>query len=245
MPRSLTRNARRRSWNERPVRIWMILTLVVLVATIYVAIRDVGDALLDRRLIRDGHVLPATIDSIDTYSRPDRSFARDIGRNLKVEYSLEPSNPPLTAELVAPPTSADERLTVGQTIDLRIDPTDPKTMTLRTSPRTWTESLSVLFLFCGALVLVAAITLWQRMRVLRIWRTGQPAVAVAVDFHHTGIAPRSRLLRFTLQGSADEDRLYSTLWPGSAGDLEAGDTVDVLIPPGGDADRAIVTRFYE
>ncbi len=260
-PRPLTAKARRRSWNERPVRVWLILALLIALATSYFAVRDIGAAMRDRRLVRDGLLVPATIEVIDSYARPERVFSRESPHHLRVQYfggnstNASSVGDALTAELEAPATSSADSIAVGQQINIRVDPKDATNVTLRTVPVSWLESLAVVIIFAIALSIVLAVTFWQRSRVLSVWQNGRPAVAVVVDFHHAGIAPRSRVLRFTIVGESEDEaenddpadqRIFSALWPTAAGDLQAGDEIEILLPEGSsNGDRALARGLYE
>ena len=78
--------------------------------------------------------------------------------------------------------------------------------------------------------------------MLNAWRHGVPAVATVVDSKQSAIAPRSRVVRYTLAEGADR-RIFSTLFPASQGELQKDDELLVLIPPK-HPDRAVIAELY-
>jgi hypothetical protein len=239
-PRPLTPRARRRSWNERPVRLWLILTVGIALITIYFAIYYTNRALHERQLIERGTKVQATVELIDTFGRPDRTFTRDQVRVVRARYTLDGKTFAPDMEL---PIKSGTTIRVGETIELRADPNDPSIVTAQTRPRSWPASLAVVLLLAPLTALLAFITLWQRARVLNVWQNGEPADATVVDWHRSGIAPRSVLVRFTLDVS-DDRRVLSTLWPRAAGELEAGETIQMLVPRGA-PQRAVASELYQ
>jgi hypothetical protein len=267
-PRPLTPRARRRSWNERPVRLWLALTVLLAAATLYFTVRDLRAALRERRLIEHGERVKAKLEMIDLYGRPGRLFTRDEIRKIRVRYTTKAGRTLVTDQELPPKSNAT--IEVGGTIELRIDPDDPEVLTSLTEPRPWLASLTVVAMMVPALALAAAIALWQRARVLAVWRDGEAVEATVVDWHRSGLAPRSVVVRFTIDDEQpdagpepteqedDDDgevveyrsaptaparRVFSTLWPLSAGAIGVGDTIH-LVMPANDPDRAIPAAPY-
>ena len=91
-------------------------------------------------------------------------------------------------------------------------------------------------------LLLLAIALLQRMRVLRVWRDGKLCRAIVVDLKNVSTAPRSRLIRYTLVEGSD-NRIFKLLLPVRAGLPRDGELIDVLAlldTPG----RAIAAKLY-
>ena len=240
-PRPLAPAARRRSWNERPVRLWLILTVAIALIDLYFAAYYANRALHERRLIERGTIVPATVEVIDTYAQPNRSFTRDQPRVVKVRYTVgdRTYNPEIEF-----PVKSGAVITVGNVVELRADPNDPTIITAQTRPRGWLASLAAPVLLAPLVAVLLLMTLWQRARVLGVWRAGEVADATVVDWHRSGIAPRSVVVRFTLDDPEDR-RVFSTLWPHSAGELSPGDVITLVVPRGGDASRAVVAELYQ
>jgi hypothetical protein len=239
-PRPVTPRARRRSWNERGVRLWLILTVAITLIAIYFAFYYVQRALHERRLIERGTVVQAKVELIDQFNKPDRSFTRDQVRNVRVRYSV-PGGKEYTQDMEFP-IKADSYIKVGDVAELRADPDDPTVVTAQTKPRGWLASLAAPALLAPLAALLLVLTLWQRSRVLNVWQTGEPVEATIIDWHRSGIAPKSVVMRFSLK-DGDDRRVFSTLWPHSAGELQVGETV-LLVAPAGDPARAVVAELY-
>src|SRR5438045_3864585 len=120
-PRGINPRAARRSWAEAPVRIWAILSVIVLLVTVYFTVSQVRTALSTRRLIVHGKLVKARVDSANgvkdigrRYDRRDRigadlTFTRPDGASQTVQGELSPQ---------------PGFLEIGKTIDLRVHPDD-------------------------------------------------------------------------------------------------------------------------
>ncbi|MBC8105783.1 MAG: hypothetical protein H7Z14_04265 [Anaerolineae bacterium] len=238
VPREITARARRRSWHERPVRIWIALTLLVAGTTIYFAIRDISTARRERWLIFEGKKVLANVQSVD--ESMGRSFPLDQPRRLRLTY-ITPEGEPIELDVTTPGRERG-RIQSGDKIDLRTDPADPQNVTLQTVPRSWIASLAVVCLLAPLAILLAIITYIQRSRVLGVWQNGEPAVGTVVDTHRSGIAPASDIVRFTVDDHEDR-RIFTTLYPHAAGTLQAGDEMALVMhknSPG----KAILAELY-
>jgi hypothetical protein len=65
---------------------------------------------------------------------------------------------------------------------------------------------------------------------------------VAIDTKQSAIAPRSRIVRYAIKDAADR-RIFSMLFPQSAGVPEKGEEFEVLYLPNR-ASRAIAAELY-
>jgi hypothetical protein len=178
--------------------------------------------------------------SIDEYERPGRSFPGDQPHRLQLTYETD-AGEPIQLELISPGRERG-RLEVGQKLELRADPNDPHIVTMSTTPRSWTASLSVVMLLTPFAIVLVIITWFVRRGVLSVWAHGQPAIGTVVDTHRSGIAPKSDIVRFTVNDIEDR-RVFSTLYPHTAGQLQPGDELALLMPersPG----KAIVAELY-
>ena len=93
------------------------------------------------------------------------------------------------------------------------------------------------------LLVAIAMTIWQRRRVLNVWRDGELVEGTVVDWHRSGLAPRSVVVRFTIDESED-NRVFSTHWPNTAGPVHAGEAIHLVMPPGAPS-RAIAAALYQ
>jgi hypothetical protein len=183
----------------------------------------------------------ANIEAIDGLGmdRKGREFSRTESHRLKLRYTLEKNEYVTELDLPGKGTGA---VAIGGKIDLRVDPDNPTVATLQTTPRSWTAALAVVCLLAPLTIVVIIVAMLQRRSVLRTWQTGAAALAVVVDSHRSGIAPRSHVMRFTL--ADDQNRqVHSTLYPHSAEQLYPGDEFWIVMPkdsPG----RALVADLY-
>jgi hypothetical protein len=255
-PRALTPHARRRSWNELPVRVWVVLAVAVAIVTAYFTVATIISGWELRWLLSKGTRINATVYEINDSKDVSKVYNRSDPLRVWIKFEL-PGQPKVFVEgmlqQLADPT---QRIRVGDPIEIRVDPhnygpIDPigkpgfmqvYTWTDRTDPRPWHEEFVVVLLLVPLFVLVAAIALWRRRGVMNVWRDGQAAVARVIGQRHTAIAPRSRVVRFALQDS-DDRRVFTTLHPSK--DLPAaGELMWVVYPPNNPA-RAIVAKLYE
>ncbi|CAN5391796.1 hypothetical protein BH09PLA1_BH09PLA1_12880 [soil metagenome] len=237
-PRAITYRAKKRSWHERGVRLWLILAVVVAATTVYFAVRDISSARRERRLIFQGNKVMATVETVD--ESKGRSFPLDQPRRLRLNYDL-PDGRTIHLDVVTPGRERG-RIEGGNKIELRTNPDDPQDVTLQTEPRAWTAALAVVCLLAPLSIVLAIITLYQRSRVLRVWQFGQPAIGTVVDTHRSGIAPASDIVRFTVDDHEDR-RVFSTLYPHKMGTLQPGDEL-ALVMPKNSPGKAIVAELY-
>jgi hypothetical protein len=238
-PRPINPRAARRSWAEAPVRIWAILSIIVLVVTIYFTVSQVSAALATRRLIFHGTAVMAHVDAANgvkdrgrRYDRRDRigadlTFTAPDGTRQTVQGELSPQS---------------GFLTVGGTIDLRVDPNDPTVWTDRITPPPWHTELSAVIILVPLLLLSVLMMLWRRVQVLAVWRRGEPMSGIVVDSKQSAIAPRSRVVRFALMDGNDR-RVFHVLYPTRAGEPGKGDELLLIAPPLKPS-RAIVADLY-
>ncbi len=244
-PRPLTRRAARRSWNELPVRIWLILAIAVAFITAYFTVTTYLSGRYERWLITQGlplsgelNRIQGTRDKAQAFKRTDRLFVElnyDVpghGQQLYVEGWLSqlPHKPP-------PP-----EIRVGQFIPIRVDPNRPKVWTDRTEPMPWVAEYTIVLLLLPLLALLAVVALLRRRQVLNIWRRGEAAAAVVVDHKQSATAPFSRVIRFTFADGRDR-RVWATLHP-AKGAPAPGETMWVVYPPGNPG-RAVVASLYQ
>jgi hypothetical protein len=244
-PRALTLRARRRSWNELPVRIWVILTVAVALITVYFTITKYLSGRYERWLITQG--TPVQAELFRVQGTRDSSQAFNLTDRLQVYLNYEvPGHGKFTevpgwlAQL--PDQTPTPRVRPGEMRAIRIDPDDPKSWTDRTEPRPWLAEFTIVLLLLPLLAVLGLIAAWRRTQVLNIWRNGEVAAGVVVDLKQSSIAPFSRIVRFAL-ADADDRRVFSTLHP-AKGIPARGDVMWVIYPPNKPG-RAVVASLYE
>ena len=238
-PRAITARARRRSWNEAPVRVWIILATLVFIALILFTATQIVSGIQDRRLILHGTVVPATVRVINGIEIQKRGFDRREVLSVTLDYSGPDGKSYSVQGQLAP---AEGILHTGDTIPLHVDPNDASNWTDRTDPGSWWHDLTVIWFLLPLLLIALAIAWWRRQQVLATWRRGTPISAAVVESKHSAIAPRSRVVRFTLTEGNDR-RVFSTLVPSTRAPLQNGDELVLLAPPGKPS-RAIVAELY-
>jgi hypothetical protein len=239
VPRPLTSAASRRSWNERPVRVWVILFLTVAAITAYFVAERVVKVRAERELIVNGRNVLARVAVIEESTREDRVFSRE--RDLPVTLAI-PRADGQGEELVEGRLAGgiEGNIRIGEKIEVRVDPNDPRRWTDRLTPKPWMAELTILYGLAPLVVLLGGLVLLARLRVLSVWKNGQETLGTVIDAKQSSIAPMSKVVRFVLDGQ--DKRVYSVLCP--AGEVpDPGDPIE-LLAPANNPNRAIVARLY-
>ena len=245
-PRHVTPRAARRSWNELPVRIWVILAVAVGFITIYFTIDKYLSGRYERWLITQGLPVQAELNRIQGTRDRSQSFKRTDRLQVELNYDVPGTEHPRQmyvpgwlSQLPADPPPREIR--VGELIPVRIDPNNPTVWTDRTQPLPWIAEFTIVVLLLPLLALLLVVMFIRRQQVLGVWRRGEVAAAVVVDHKQSATAPLSRVIRFTLADGSDR-RVWSTLHP-ARGAPQPGETVWVIYPPGNPG-RAVVASLY-
>ena len=251
-PRAITPRALRRSWNELPVRVWIVLLVLMALITIYFMLEKWIAGRELRALLRDGQNIHATIIEINGTKDRTIRFKRSDMLEVWLGFAL-PGEPNVVAEGFLSQLPDPQPVHVGDPLEIRVDPEgiipwDKPGMkrifkwTERNEPPPWYVEYTVVLLLLPLVAIVGLIAWWRRRGVLRVWREGQAATAHVIDRRHTALAPRSRVIRFALDGSADR-RVWTTLHP--ADDMPAPGDVIWVIHPINNPGRAIVAKLYK
>ena len=205
-----------------------------------------------RRLISTGTLIHAKVVEINKTKQQNIVFNRADPLRVWVGFSL-PGAPIVYAEgMLEQLPDSSQRIRVGDPIDVRVDPTDlvegekpseriARKWTDRTEPRPWHVEFTVVLLLVPLLLAVALIALWRRRQIVHVWRSGEAALRSVIGHRHTAVAPFSRVIRFTLEGS-DDRRVWTTLHPSH--DLPAvGELIWIVHAPGNPG-RAVVAHLY-
>jgi hypothetical protein len=243
VPRPITARGRRRAWVEQPVRVWMILCALLLVGIGYVLVDELPDGIAERRIIYHGQQVTATLKDIgEVHDGDTRHTVRtDASIDERTVTLVYPGGPPDGSMRVLE-TSRFQDKRPGDLVDIRFDKLHPEDWTDRTEPLPWSARLTIVWMLLPMLVVTVGMMLFRKQQLLRIWRQGQPTVATVVDSRQSAIAPRSQLIRYTIDDSADR-RVYSTFFPNAAGSIEKGDQIMMLALPEKPG-RAIVAGLY-
>lgn len=235
VPRPCSSRAARRSWAELPVRIWVVLTVVVMLITVYFTVTRVIAAVEHRRLILDGVPVMAEVVEVDGSPTRGRVYGRNQSWFVRIQY---PGPDGRTLEGQGFSTPAPGEIRVGMELPIRYLPDDPARWTDRVEPRTWLTELTVTIFLVPLILLLAMITLWKRQGVLKIWRQGRLMQATVVDLRQSALAPLSCVVRYR---SGDDRRVFSLLHPSSTAPKK-GETFPILtLGPG----QAVAASLYE
>jgi hypothetical protein len=207
----------------------------------------------DRRLVSQGTAAWAQIVEAGGSTRqgyvpqePGARFKLELhlpdGRTFKEEQDVAlQGESVLTVAKTQPATESAELLAVGRWIEVHVNPDNPHDFTVRGDISMIHElGLGLSLLPIGVILLGVALV--KRWGVLRTWRTGAAAVAVALESRQTAIAPLSRVVRFTLRDSRD-GRVFAATAPARVARFEEGDEFWVVHPPRRPG-KALVAALY-
>jgi hypothetical protein len=239
IPRLLGKSARRRSWNELPVRLWVVLSIVICVITIYLTASRVHQALKDRSLIHNGLDIKAKIISANGSPTPKR-WPRNETIPATIRFVMPDGSQ--QEQTVLLDAKADAFAMVGTELAIKVDPDDPQRWTEQTVPAAWSGELTTPVMLIGLSLIVVATTLLRRQSVLRVWKNEPLVAATVVEIKHTALAPLSRVVKFTLVDSTNR-RVWSILLPVRAGIPQPGETIWLISSQKNPA-RAIAAKLY-
>lgn len=237
-PRPLTSRAKWRSWNELPVRVWVIVTLAVVLAGGYVTATRIRQAKQDRWLIEYGVSVNAKVVMGNGSAVPKR-WLRDTAIPAKIQVTL-PGAQPVELDVIIEPRQG-EHLQVGGELPIKVDPRDPRRWTEETRVKPWSTELVVPAMLVPLIIAVAGTTLFRRYKILQLWTHGRLTEGVIVDTRHTAMAPGARIVRFS---QADGDpRIFNLLLPTDSGIPQPGARIWLLTPEH-NPNRAIAAALY-
>lgn len=240
--RPLTPAARKQSWRELPVRACTVLTLGVLIVIAVVGIKGISTGLSDRQLIASGTRVKATVEDLYGFSR---NVDRSTPKPVKLSYAV-PDDPTDRRELTGMLSPLPGKtINHKDVIDIYVDNVRvPRNWTDRAAAPSWLSTLTVPLLLTPLLILFIGITVWQRSRVLRLFREGSECLANIVDAHKSAIVPGGRVIKAAPVGG--DGRVLTMTQPSrtdapAARGTQATLIVDDLTKPR----RAILASAYQ
>jgi hypothetical protein len=245
VPRHVTPRGRWRSWNELPVRVWVILSLAVLLITIYFTVSTYLSGRYERWLIAHGDPVEAEVLVIEGTRDRRGGFKRSdtLRVQLGYEYQGQRYEYLQTQGLLSRIESRRAPMIfVEDKLPIRVDPSNPTAWTDRSEPLPWYAEFTIVLFLLPLLVVLVLLALIRRYQVMSIWRKGEVAAGVVVDLKHTAVAPFSRIVRFTLADGRDR-RVWSTLHP--ARNVPGPGETLWLVFPSNKPGRAVVADLYE
>jgi hypothetical protein len=122
------------------------------------------------------------------------------------------------------------QMKTGEMITIFVDPSDPARHTARTEPSGLAGQLLGVFLFAPAALLLFAVALWRRRRVLATYRDGEAFLADVVAVGNTPSGPGSRVVSCAPH-DGDDARVIKTILPARLAP-QPGELLWLVAPPG-------------
>jgi hypothetical protein len=191
----------------------------------------------DMVLIRDGQLIQAYVYSADGY--PIAGRRRPPTSPVELHYEVGGKKYQVQGYL----TGRKESFVIQSNVPIRIDPGDPARFTAREEPTSLMLQLVGGLILLPFAVLLALVAVVQRVRLLKLWRTGRTLDAIALDARHTALAPRSWLVRCA-PADADDKRVLSVYVPERAQRPARGESLWLVADAGG-APRAVAAQWLQ
>jgi hypothetical protein len=239
-PRPVTPQGSRRAWGDLRVRFWWLCAIALAIVTLIIAASRIAANIRERDLIQNGVKVTATVVGMDGSTRVGWTQPRSDSHDVRLRAKM-PDGQSLTLSGNLP--SGAGVLKIGGEIEIKIDPNQPSRWTDRTEAHSWAADLVIPLSLLPIILLLLAIALLRRSQVLRIWRNGDLVQGIVHDLRHSAMAPRSRLVRFTIPDLANS-RIFSTLIPTSLGIPHEGDTIPIVAMPE-TPERSVAAQLYE
>ena len=221
-PREMTKIVRRRAWKQPHVRFWWICAGVLYLIACGLATSALAEWNHERQLIRSGMAIDAVVQQAGEQTIPGRKQPPDTICILQFDWHGK--------EHVARPRALEGRthfIAPRDVVRIFVNPNDPDDWTAATQPGPLNSRLVGAGIPLIVALLAMAMSLWLRMRVLRVWRTGQAIEALVVETQHSALAPFSPVVRCTPVEENDR-RLFTVYIPARAGRLQQGDSLWLL-----------------
>lgn len=218
------------------VRVWKLATFGVVVVILAVGIRAVMGGLADRKLLREGVRVDATVENIVNASR---NASRTQPLYLTLSFLLPGERE--RRKIVGHSTPMPGFLSRGDVIPIVLDARDMRRWTDRVEPVGWLTAMSVPLVLTPLVLILLTIARRERGRYTRIWANGTPHAANTVDVHKSALVPGQKVVKVSIAGS--DGRVISVTHPDRLGTPERGQTLQVIaMRP--DARHAIVADAY-
>lgn len=241
-PRALTERVRWRSWFEPRVRFWWMAGAVFLGVSLYFLIRGGCGWHHENWLLAHGTLIQATIDTVENEGNTNAIKGKMLAPDGQVSghYTVDGQ----TYDLYGFLKRRTAFIEIGADVPLHINPADPNDWTSITSrirlidEDDFIHGLGVL----PFALLLGAVAVWWRQRVLRLWQQGQAVEATVVESRTSAMAPRLRDLRCApiVEGQQRVQRVFG---PARLGAIAPGERLWLLSEPGGKL--AVAAAWFE
>ena len=187
-----------------------------------------------------GLPVTATIVEVRGTSRSEYAQLRDDAVPVLMKGRL-PDGKPWEVRADLPPGPGYAK--VGAEVDVRVDPNDPNVWVEQGEVLPWWRVVAVpMLLLMPISLLLLAIAIWRRMMILRVWRDGVRGHGVVTDVRQDPVAPRSRIVRYSLIEGRDK-RVFRILYPVREGVPRVGDLLNLIVNPDRPQD-SLVAELY-
>jgi hypothetical protein len=230
-PRELNSVIRRRTWTEPRVRLWWVLSLGVLLVTLYIVGSQLATWLSEKRLIDHGTPVEATIDAAHAAVVGNVTKGRPMPADSEAELSFDWKSSRQKVRGQLPEFIEQKRnVIVGQTVTLHVDPDDPGNWTSRTRPAPLlSRQLIGVSVGLPVVAVLGALAVLKQRRLAEVFRNGPAASAMVVGTGQSAVAPRAKAIRCTPAESNDK-RVFTVYLPAGAGPVAPGDVLTVIRP---------------
>ncbi len=233
-PRELTAAIRRRAWADPMVRFWWLIGAVLLLIALVLAAMSYIEWATLARAVDSGTVVSAKILAVEGDKRVGRTVTSTSPMGMEYTYNGQKHYVEGTLAGLA------KQVRVGDEVPVHIDPKDPENWTVRDTVPPLPQVMIGPILVLPVAVLCGLISLVGRSGVLRTYQNGPAAEATVATNKQTPLAPRSRAIRCSLTSGS---RMMEVFVPRSAGPLNEGDRLWVILPKG--RGRPVAVAWFE
>lgn len=250
-PRELTSRGNRWAWLEPRVRVWWTSALLLAIIGAYLVIAEVSKSSLDRRLVAGGVRVEAVITDIKVSGgSPGRDRSILPAERAHFSMSFQTASGERLGITESRLKDQREPLREGDSVVIYVDKSrltnwDPRDTDLWTDrlDSSLREDLFLGLLFMPVVNILLVLAVIQRIRVIRVWKTGEAQMAVVVDLRQTPSAPFSRLVRYALRDVRDR-RIFKAIIPTRVAKFQPGDVFWVVARPNRPG-LAVVAALYQ
>jgi hypothetical protein len=236
-PRDLTPRILRRAWGDPRARFWWATSLTFCMISLIFAATGLHAWERETNLVHDGLPVEAHVQSVAYISRQGASF--DPSNPVRLEF---PWHDHVYRTHDQRPIDGYTRfITVGDTVQIRVDPDNPENWTARAEAMPLRDRLMAAMLTLPAVFATLVAAVWRRARILGIWKTGQLTQALILGSSVSALAPLGRAIRCT--PAEDGDTRVFMVYVNGHTPRQRGDVVDVVARPA-PAQLAVAAEFF-
>jgi hypothetical protein len=236
-PRVLTAHIRRRAWADPRARFWWICCLVLCLIALAFAATGLHEWQREIKLVRHGVTVDAQIQAVTYVARRGASF--DPSNPVRLEFPWRDGIHRTHDE--HPLEGYTRFVTVGDTVRIRVDPNDPENWTALAEAMPLRDRVMPATLTFPAVLATLIAAVWQRARILSIWKNGQLTPALVLNSSVSALAPLGRAIRCT--PAVDGDARVFTIHAGGHAHRQPGEAIDVLARRA-PAQLAVAAEFF-